>query len=78
MARDILSRHLTSLGYQVATQRFSFHPATLDAFPLFGIGLGWLGLALVPLLVLGSLPGWAAAATWIVGLGALVAHELRQ
>ena len=70
-ARDILSRYLTSLGYEVAIQRFTFHPATLDAFPLFGIGLGWLGLVLVPLLVLGSVPGWAAAAAWIVGLGAL-------
>lgn len=70
-AREILSRHLTSLGYQVVTQRFTFHPATLDAFPLFGIGLGWLGLALAPLLVLGSVPRWAAAAAWVVGLGAL-------
>lgn len=70
-AREILARHLTSLGYEVAVQRFTFHPATLDAFPLFGIGLGWLGLVLAPLLVLAGVPAWAAGAAWVVGLVAL-------
>lgn len=70
-AREILAAHLSALGYDVAVQRFSFPPATLDAFPLFGIGLGWLGLVLAPLLGLTTVPSWAALAAWIVGLAAL-------
>lgn len=74
--RAILSAHLESLGYRVRSQRFSFHPRTLDAFPLFGIGLGGLALAILPLLLIASLPAWAALAVWLSGvtaLGALVA-----
>jgi hypothetical protein len=69
-ARAILEAHLRSLGYDVTTQRFSFHPRTLDAFPLFGIGLGGLGLALMPLLLGGTL-AWAALAVWVAGVAAL-------
>ena len=70
-AREILAAHLSALGYDVAIQRFTFPPATLDAFPLFGIGLGWLGLVIAPLLVLPRVPSWAALAAWLVGLAAL-------
>jgi len=72
-ARAILSDHLQSLGYDVRLQRFSFHPGALDAFPLFGIGLGGLGLGLLPLLVLATVPPWAAAGVWLAGLTALAA-----
>ena len=74
--RAILSAHLESLGYRVRSQRFSFHPRTLDAFPLFGIGLGGLALAVLPLLLMPSLPAGGALAVWLSGvsaLGALVA-----
>ena len=70
LARAILSDHLESLGYQVRAQRFSFHPRTLDAFPLFGIGLGGLALAVLPLLA-APLPAWAALAVWLAGVTAL-------
>jgi len=70
-AREILAAHLSALGYDVAIQRFTFPPATLDAFPLFGIGLGWLGLVIAPLLVLPRVPSWAALVAWLVGLAAL-------
>ena len=70
-ARAILSEHLQSLGYQVRAQRFSFHPRTLDAFPLFGIGLGGLALAVLPLLLMASLPAWFALAMWLSGVTAL-------
>lgn len=72
-AREILADYLTSLGYQLRTQRFTFHPAMLDAFPLFGIGLGGLGLVLLPLLLLASVPAWGALVAWLAGLGALTA-----
>ncbi len=72
-ARAVLRDHLRSLGYVVETQRFSFHPFSLDAFPLFGIGLGWLGLALAPFLLVARLPGWAAPLVWLCGLAALLA-----
>jgi hypothetical protein len=53
------------------TQKFSFAPASLRAFPVFGSGL--TGLALILLLFLGfpQLPSWSALAVWITGLFAL-------
>ena len=41
-ARRLLAEHFTTLGFRVEEQRFRFHPASLNAFPLFGAGLGWL------------------------------------
>ncbi|MBA2626502.1 MAG: hypothetical protein H0U85_00660, partial [Gemmatimonadales bacterium] len=41
-ALRLIDAHLRSLGYAVTHQRFSFHPSALNAFPLFGAGLGWL------------------------------------
>lgn len=71
-AREIVVTHLAALGYQVSVQRFRFHPGGLLAFPIFGAGLGGLGFLLLPLLTLGGLPAWSAAAVLVSGLGALV------
>jgi peptidase M28-like protein len=72
-ARELATAYLSSLGYRVAIQKFTFAPASLRAFPIFGAGLGWLALALFPLLAFWSLPSWTAGAVWIVGLTALIA-----
>jgi hypothetical protein len=56
------------LGYDVAVQRFSFSPASLRAFPLFGDGLGLLGLVLLPLMASPGVPAWAALLTWVGGV----------
>lgn len=71
-ARDLVARHLQDLGYGVESQRFSFSPASLRAFPVFGAGLTGLALALLPLLYASSSPAWAALAAWCVGLLALL------
>jgi hypothetical protein len=80
-ARELVSAHLTSLGYTIAYQRFTFAPSSLRAFPLFGEGLGLLALVLFPLLGSASVPAWSALAilagglvvlailAWGVGLG---------
>lgn len=70
-ARDLMAAHLTRLGYRVVVQRFSFAPSSLLAFPLFGDGLGLLGLVLIPFLGSGRVPAWAALAVWAGGLAAL-------
>ena len=71
-ARDLVARHLQDLGYRVESQRFSFSPASLRAFPVFGAGLAGLILALLPLLYAPSSPAWAALAVWCVGLLSLL------
>jgi len=68
LARDLVSAHLQSLGYHVTVQKFSFSPASLRAFPLFGDGLGLLALVLLPLLASPAVPGWAALLTWAGGV----------
>lgn len=70
-AREIVAAHLKDLGYRVVSQRFTFAPSSLRAFPIFGAGLGGLGLVLLPVLVSGRLPPWVALALWIGGLAAL-------
>lgn len=70
-ARSLLTRHLTSLGYEVRESPFSFQPSALNAFPLLGAGLGWLTLLLIPLLLLDSVPDAAAIVVWIGGAAAL-------
>ena len=40
-ARELASEYLTSLGYTVAPQSFTFAPSSLRVFPIFGAGLGW-------------------------------------
>jgi hypothetical protein len=71
-ARELVTAHLRALGYNVVTQAFTFPPSSLRAFPVFGAGLGWLALVLLPLLVSGHPPVWAAFAVWGGGLVALI------
>jgi hypothetical protein len=66
-----VATHLSSLGYTVITQKFSFSPASLRAFPIFGAGLGGLALILLPFLGSPNLPEWSALAVWMIGLIAL-------
>ena len=71
-ARELVAAYLSGLGYTVTAQKFTFPPSSLRAFPIFGAGLGWLALALLPFLVYFSIPSWAAIALWIGGLAALI------
>jgi Peptidase family M28 len=70
-ARELIAGHLVDLGYRVEIQKFTFTPASLRAFPVFGAGLGWLALALLPVLTSARLPSWTGLAVWLVGLLAL-------
>lgn len=70
-ARALVTELLQQLGYTVTVQRFTFHPSSLNAFPLFGAGLGGLALLLMPLLVLPSVPAWSSLAILAGGLAAL-------
>jgi peptidase M28-like protein len=67
-ARELVAAHLRLLGYEVVLQKFSFAPASLKAFPLFGDGLGLLALIMFPLLGTAAVPAWAALAVWAGGL----------
>ena len=71
MARELVTRFLTDLGYKVQVQRFSFTPASLRAFPVFGAGLGGLALVLLPFLASTHLPAWAPLVLLVCGLLAL-------
>ena len=75
-AREVVTEHLRSLGYTVTTQRFTFHPSSLKAFPLFGAGLGGVAVVLLPLLVVPTVPPWGALAMLLSGLGGLVLFTL--
>ena len=70
-ARDLIAAHLSSLGYEVTLQRFSFSPSSLNALPVFGAGLGALALVVLPFLFSPHVPAWSAAAVWLTGLSAL-------
>lgn len=59
-ARDLVAGHLEALGYRVERQRFLFTPSAPLALPVFGAGLGALGLLLLPALTGDALPGWTA------------------
>ncbi len=72
-ARAAVAEHLAALGYRVDLQRFSFHPSALHGFPVFGAGLGGLGLLLLPLLMAGGAPPWAAALLLVGGVASLAA-----
>ena len=67
-ARDLVAAHLEQLGYRVERQRFAFVPSSLNGFPVFGAGLGGLGLLQLPLLTGAGLPGWAALPILLGGL----------
>jgi hypothetical protein len=70
-AREQVVTYLTSLGYAVTRQRFTFAPSSLLAFPIFGAGLGGLALVMLPFLSSQAWPDWSALAVWGVGLAAL-------
>ena len=72
-ARAAVTEYLAALGYRVDLQRFSFHPSALHGFPVFGAGLGGLGLLLLPLLMAGGAPPWAAALLLVGGVASLAA-----
>ncbi len=72
-ARQLLADHFEALGFRVTIQRFAFSTGTLNALPVFGAGLGWLAVLMIPLLLMGSAPGWAALVTWLLGMAALTA-----
>jgi hypothetical protein len=57
-ARDLVTVHLEALGYQVERQRFRFTPSAPLGLPVFGAGVGFLGLVLLPVLTGGGLPAW--------------------
>ena len=70
-ARRLVTDHLAGLGFTVREQRFTFHPSSLNAMPMFGAGLGWLTLLQIPLCTVPGAPRWAALAAWLAGLLAL-------
>jgi hypothetical protein len=70
-ARAVLQASLESMGYAVEVQRFAFSPSSLNAFPIFGAGLGWLALLELPLLSLPAVPRSAALLVLAAGLAAL-------
>ena len=67
-ARDLVAAHLEALGYRVERQRFAFVPGSLNGFPVFGAGLGGLGLLQLPLLTSPAAPAWAALLVLVTGL----------
>lgn len=75
-ARELVAAHLTALGYRVRLQRFGFLPSALLGFPIFGAGLGGLGLLLLPLLVVPAVPEWGALLVWLTGIAAVAALSL--
>lgn len=70
-ARCLLTRFLETRGYRVRSQRFSFHPISINALPIVGAGLGWLTLLQLPLLLWPDTHPYAALGTWILGGAAL-------
>jgi hypothetical protein len=71
-ARELVAEHLEALGYRVERQRFAFVPGSLNGFPVFGAGLGGLGLLQLPLLTSAVAPSWAALLVLVTGLTLLV------
>ncbi len=70
-ARALLAAHLADLGFQVRELPFSFQPASLNAYPILGAGLGWLTLLEIPALLIGTLPAALAPLVWFGGAAAL-------
>jgi hypothetical protein len=71
-ARDLVAAHLTALGYRVERQRFSFAPSSPLGLPVFGAGLGGLGLLLLPVLTETAVPGWTGVLLLAGGLGVVM------
>lgn len=70
-ARDLVAAHLEACGWTVERQRFLFVPSAVLGLPVFGAGLGALGLLVLPALTASSLPGWTAAILLAGGVAAL-------
>jgi hypothetical protein len=71
-ARALVAAHLEALDYRVERQRFTFAPSAPLGLPVFGAGLGALGLLLLPALTGAALPGWIGVLLLAGGLGLLV------
>jgi len=71
-ARDLVAAHLEALGYRVERQRFTFAPSAPLGLPVFGAGVGALGLLLFPALAGSGLPGWTALLLLAAGLAAVL------
>lgn len=71
-ARGLVATHLEALGYRVERQRFTFAPSAPLGLPVFGAGLGALGLLLLPALTGTALPAWIGVLLLAGGLGLLV------
>jgi hypothetical protein len=71
-ARGLVANHLEALGYRVERQRFTFAPSAPLGLPVFGAGLGALGLLLLPALTGTALPAWIGVLLLAGGLGLLV------
>jgi hypothetical protein len=70
-ARDLVAAHLEALGFRVERQRFRFAPSAPLGLPVFGAGLGALGLLLLAALTGDTLPGWTALLLLAGGLAAV-------
>ncbi len=68
---DLLIERLQDLGFQVTATRFVTSSGPLDAAGVFGAGLGWLALLVLPLLLL-PVPVWTLALFYVTGIVALV------
>ena len=77
-ARDVVARHLTTLGYRVSRQQFRFHPSTLLGLPILGAGVGAAALLALPLLALPGVPGWGALVVWGLMLAATACLTLGE
>ncbi len=62
---------LGDLGFHVTATRFVTSSGPLDAAGVFGAGLGWLALVVLPLLLL-PVPEWTLALFAVAGIAALV------
>jgi hypothetical protein len=71
-ARDLVAAHLETLGFRVERQGFAFAPSAPLGLPVFGAGVGALGLLLFPALSGAALPGWTALLLLGSGLAAFV------
>jgi hypothetical protein len=75
-ARDLVATHLEARGWRVERQRFTFAPSAVLGLPVFGAGLGALGLVLLPATTAVALPSWTALLLLVGGGAALAALAL--
>lgn len=68
---QLLIERLKAVGFQVTATRFVASSGPLDAAGVFGAGIGWLALLVLPLLVM-AFPAWTVALFYVTGLLALL------